>query len=129
MPDTRQTTAHGQIRPDDDLRKIQLSLTFFRIMAMIAGVALLILCLELVVHYGFRSEAMDWWPQIHGYLFIVFVLSVFNLGFKMRWSVVRMGLYVLTAFVPILSFVLERRVNREVGAQLRAAQATEGAAA
>ncbi len=125
MPESR-PTGHGEIRPGDNLKRIQVSLTLFRIMAIIAGVALLILCVELVVHYGFDSEAMDWWPQIHGYLFIIFVVSVFNLGFKMRWTMVQMCLYVLTAFVPVLSFLLEHRVNQQVGAQLEAASASAG---
>lgn len=126
MPETRETVGRGQIRPGDNLRSIQLALTMFRIMAVVAGIALLILCAELIVRYGFDNQSMDWWPQIHGYLFIIFVLSVFNLGFKLRWSLVQMGLYVLTAFVPLLSFRLEYRVNKEVSAQLRAASGAAG---
>jgi len=127
MPDTSTTGHQSGIRPGDNLGRIRLALTIFRVMAVIAGLALLVLCVELYVHYGLNSEAMEWWPQIHGFIFIAFVLSVFNLGFKLRWGIVQMGLYVLTAFVPILSFVLEHRVNADVSAQLEAAAASEAA--
>ncbi|TWP35983.1 DUF3817 domain-containing protein [Leekyejoonella antrihumi] len=128
MPDTSTARQRSHIRPGDNLAKIRLALMIFRVMAIIAGIALLVLCVELFVHYGLHSEAMEWWPQIHGFLFIAFVLSVFNLGFKLRWGIIQMGLYVLTAFVPVLSFVLEHRVNATVSAQLQAASAETGQA-
>lgn len=110
------TTAAGELRPTDDLDKVAGALKFFRVMAVIAGVALLILCVELILHYGFDNEALAWWSPIHGVLFIIFMLSVYNLGTKLRWTAVRMIGYICTAFVPVLSFWLERKVNAGVSA-------------
>lgn len=110
------TTAAGELRPTDDLGKVETALKFFRVMAVIAGVALLILCVELILHYGFDNEALAWWSPIHGLLFIVFMLSVYNLGTKLRWTWMRMVGYICTAFVPVLSFWLERKVNAGVSA-------------
>ncbi|MBB2892604.1 DUF3817 domain-containing protein [Flexivirga oryzae] len=117
------TTAAGELRPTDDLTKVATALKFFRIMAIIAGVALLILCVELVLHYGFHNEALSWWSPIHGVLFIIFMISVYNLGTKLRWTAVRMIGYICTAFVPILSFWLEHHVGGAVGALLEQAEA------
>lgn len=110
------TTAAGELRPTDDLNKVAGALKFFRVMAIIAGVALLILCVELILHYGFHNEALSWWSPIHGLLFIVFMASVYNLGTKLRWTAVRMVGYICTAFVPVLSFWLEHKVNAGVSA-------------
>ncbi|WP_158607573.1 DUF3817 domain-containing protein [Flexivirga caeni] len=115
-------TPAGELRPTDDLAKVATALKFFRVMAIIAGVALLILCVELVLHYGFHNEAMSWWSPIHGVLFIVFMISVYNLGTKLRWSAMRMVGYICTAFVPVLSFWLEHHVGGAVGALLERAQ-------
>ncbi len=118
------TTAAGELRPTDDLDKVAGALKFFRVMAVIAGVALLILCVELILHYGFHNEALAWWSPVHGLLFMVFMASVFNLGTKLRWTAVRMVGYICTAFVPVLSFWLERKVNSGVSALVE--QADQG---
>lgn len=111
----------------DAVRTVQKALTFFRVMAVIAGVALLILCLEMFLKYGLDNEALSWWSPVHGLLFIGFVVSVYNLGTKMGWSFQRMIGYVLTAFVPILSFWLEHKVTRDVRARLAQVASVESA--
>ena len=116
------TTRAGELRATDDLTKVATALKFFRVMAIVAGVALLILCVELILHYGFHNEALSWWSPIHGVLFIIFMASVYNLGTKLRWSAVRMIGYICTAFVPVLSFWLEHKVNRGVGALVEQAE-------
>jgi integral membrane protein len=116
------TTQAGELRATDDVAKVVTALKFFRVMAIIAGVALLILCVELILHYGFHNEALSWWSPIHGLLFIVFMASVYNLGTKLRWTAVRMVGYICTAFVPVLSFWLEHRVNTGVSALLEEAE-------
>jgi hypothetical protein len=46
------------------------------------------------------------------------VLADFNLWSPMRWSFVRLALMFLGGIVPLLSFILERRLHREVVATL-----------
>jgi hypothetical protein len=53
----------------------------------------------------------------------VFVLSIANLGFKVGWTLPRMVLTMMSGFVPVLPFFVERRVAREVEAQLAAQNA------
>src|SRR4029078_10674027 len=68
------------------------ALTFFKIMAFIVGIGLLLLVLEVILHYGFDNEALSWWPQPHGFIYLLYVVSTANLGFKLRWSLGRMVL-------------------------------------
>ncbi|REF30333.1 DUF3817 domain-containing protein [Calidifontibacter indicus] len=108
-------------QPIEDPARVRGALKFFRIMALIAGVALLVLVLEMVLKRGMGNDALSWWSPVHGLLFMGFVASVYNLGTKLRWPMGRMVGYVLTAFVPLLSFWLEHKVTREVQGQLAVA--------
>lgn len=119
-PSTEPTDLHTA-RPAAQLDRIGGALKFFRVMALIAGVALLVLVLEMVLKYGMDNDALSWWSPVHGLLFMGFVASVYNLGSKLGWTMGRMIGYVLTAFVPLLSFWLEHKVTREVQGQLAAA--------
>lgn len=95
-------TAQGQIGG---------ALRFFTVMAMIVGVGLLVLVAEMILRYGFDNHALDWWPQPHGFLYIVYIAATANLGFKAGWSLPKMVGVMLAGCVPFLSFVVERRVT------------------
>ena len=51
----------------------------------------------------------------------MFVVSIANLGFKVGWSLPRMILTMMSGFVPVLPFIVERKVAREVEGQLAVA--------
>ena len=89
------------------------ALKFFEIMAFVVGVGLLVLVVELILRYGFGNHALDWWPQPHGFLYILYVVATANLGFKAGWSLPRMVLVMLAGCVPLLSFAVERKVAAE----------------
>lgn len=86
-------------------------------MAVVVGVGLLILCVELVLHYGFDNESLAWWSPIHGALYMVYLVATVDLGLKARWSLRRMVGVMLAGVVPLFSFVMERRVARQVEAR------------
>lgn len=94
------------------------ALKFFKIAAFIVGIGLLVLVAEMVLRYGFGNHALDWWPQPHGLLFLLYVAATANLGFKMRWELGTMVLVILAGCVPFLSFWVERRTTRKVEGQL-----------
>jgi len=96
-------------------------LTYFKTMAIIVGVGLLILCVEMVLRYGFDNHVLDFWPQPHGFLYILYVFATANLGFKVGWSLGKMVLVMLAGVVPFLSFWAEQKVAAEVAEQLTAA--------
>jgi len=97
-----------------DAAKAHSALKFFKIAALVVGVGLLVLVAEMVLHYGFDNHALDWWPQPHGLLFLVYVAATANLGFKMRWDIGKMVLVILAGCIPFLSFWMERRMSGEV---------------
>ncbi len=101
-------------------------LTFFRVMAMIVGVALLVLTLHMVLRYGFDNHLLDWWAQPHGFLYMIYLVSVAMLGFELRWSLPAMVAVMLAGVVPLLSFYVEHRVTRGAQAQLDRRAAAAG---
>jgi integral membrane protein len=105
-----------------DVPAARKALTFFKVMAVIVGIGLLVLVVEVVLSYGFDLKGSDnplsWWPQPHGFIFMVYVVATANLGFKLGWSLGRMVLVMLAGCVPFLSFLAERKVSREAEAQL-----------
>jgi integral membrane protein len=108
-----------QVRPVPDVSAARKALGFFKIMAITAGCALFVLVVIIAINGGFgKGGASAVWSPIHGVIYFVFVCSVANLGFKVGWSLPRMVLTMLSGFIPVLPFVVERKVAREVEAQL-----------
>ncbi|MFV0462144.1 MAG: DUF3817 domain-containing protein [Nostocoides sp.] len=104
----------------DDIDGARKRLTFFKVMAFIVGIGLLLLVAEVVLHYLFDNDALSWWPQPHGFIFMIYVIAVALLGFKVSWSLPKMVLIMLAGCIPFLSFWVERRVSAEVEARLTA---------
>jgi integral membrane protein len=98
----------------------QAKLTFFRVMAFIVGVALLVLTLHMVLRYGFDNHVLDWWAMPHGFLYMVYLVAVMMLGLELRWGMGRTVGVMLAGVVPFLSFWVEHRVSAQAQAQLAA---------
>lgn len=103
-----------------DKAKVEQALKIFKIMAFIVGIGLLLLVLEMVLHYGFKNDALAWWPQPHGLIYLIYIGATANLGFKARWPLGRMVLVILAGCVPFLSFWVERKVSAQTHAELAA---------
>lgn len=105
-----------------DVPRARSRLTFFKVMAFIVGVGLLVLVVEMVLSYGFGMKGDDnplhWWPQPHGFIYMVYLVATALLGFKVGWSLPKMVGVMLAGCVPFLSFWVERKVAREVEAQM-----------
>ena len=109
-----QTPSPGTDAPSADPRAIVTALGAFRVTAILAGLAMFVLIVEMVLKYGMGNDALSWWSPVHGLIFMVFAVATANLGFKVGWSVGRMILTLLLACIPFVAFVEERRVVREV---------------
>lgn len=94
--------------------QIRTALSFFRVSAIVAGLAMFVLIVEMVLKRGFGNDVLTWWSPVHGLIFMVFAGATANLGFKVGWSVGRMITILVLACIPFLAFVEERRVVREV---------------
>ena len=119
VSDVSQTSTQGAIRDETAARK---ALTFFKVMAFIVGVGLLVLVVEMVLEYATsmngEQNPLKWWPQPHGFIYMVYLVATANLGFKVGWSLPKMVGVMLAGCVPFLSFWVERRVAAEVEGRL-----------
>jgi len=106
--------------------KARAALGRYRVMAWVTGVMLLVLVVEIVLKYvvGAPDPVMRWigWvPFAHGWIYVVYLVTVLDLWSKMRWGFGRLVAMVLAGVVPVMSFVVERRVHAEAEARLPAA--------
>ncbi len=99
---------------------IRRALQLYRVMAIIAGLALFVLLAAMYVKYVSPKNPTfsSLWSPIHGVLYMAYAASIANLGLKAGWSLGRMVRNMLTGFVPILPFVAERRVAADTEALL-----------
>jgi len=115
-----------QVPPIRDVATARKALGYFKVMAITAGCALVVLVVIIVINGGVGKGGLSAvWSPIHGAIYFVFVLSIANLGFKVGWSLPRMVLIMLSGFVPLLPFFIERNVAREVEGQLAAQEAQD----
>ena len=92
--------------------------TFYRWMAFIVGVALaaltfLALPYQYILGHGKTAFTVAAWTA-HGWLFPIYLLATLLLSTRLRWSVSKTLVIMLAGTIPLMSFVAERRVAREV---------------
>lgn len=100
----------------------------YRVMAWVTGTMLLVLCVEMLLKYAVRvgPDVLSWigWvPFAHGWIYVVYLVTVMDLWSKMRWDFGRLAAMVAAGVVPVMSFVVERRVHADAVARLRAVPA------
>jgi integral membrane protein len=88
------------------------ALTRYRVIAYIVGVVLVVL-----VVVGMPLKYLADQPNVvsivgpaHGFLFLVYLVAVFDLGRRARWPIGRMLLVMLAGTIPFLTFWVERKV-------------------
>lgn len=113
------------------IRKARGALNRYRVLAIITGVMLLILCVELFFKYVVEVQAvidyMSWVPFAHGWIYVVYLVTVLDLWAKMRWGFGRLATMVFAGVVPVMSFILEKKVHADADAKLRALAERYGA--
>ena len=97
----------------------------YRVMAWVTGVMLLVLVVEMTVKYVLQAGPevlrwIEWIPFAHGWIYVVYLVTVVDLWSTMRWGFGRLAAMVLGGVVPVMSFVVERRVHTEGLAQVAA---------
>lgn len=86
-------------------------------MAYIVGVVLLILTVGMVLKYGFDEPiVVEAVGPIHGFLYVLYLITVIDLALKAKFSIVKTLLVMLAGTVPFLSFVAEHIVVRDIKA-------------
>lgn len=107
--------------------KVRSALLRYRVFAWATGFGLLVLT------YSLLRYPLHWWADyelpageaisrvlgpIHGTLYIILLITTFDLGTRVRWPWSRMLLTALAGTIPFLSFYAERKNQRDVHAKL-----------
>jgi integral membrane protein len=128
-------------RPDD-IPRIRKTIAVYKVSSIITGTFLLLLCLMMVLRYGFGVDIELLGPYgflaltpkdliagvnlstviliAHGWLYVLYLACDFLLWRLVRWSFGRFLFIALGGVIPLLSFFLERRVPRQAEAAIAA---------
>lgn len=137
---------------------IRVALRFYQVCSLITGTFLLLLVAEMIVKYGFGYElyfggsgGAVWWAPViegpdgsestgdglnvsmsilvvHGWFYVVYLFACFRIWSLMRWPFWRFLLLAAGGVVPLLSFIMEAIVGRDVKRYLAAREEAERAA-
>ncbi len=102
----------------------------YRIMAYVVGVGLVILvCIGVPLKYAANFDpVVAVVGPMHGFLYIVYLLTVLDLAARRRWHLVKIILVMAAGTIPFLSFVAEHLVVKEIRAKDAQKQAAAAAA-
>lgn len=127
-------TADSSDTSDRD-RKDRAAFGRYRAMAFITGGFLLLLSAEMLLKYVFKVAGVDdlgranpvmgnWIAIVHGWIYVIYLITVFDLWSRLRWSLGRMFALIAAGVVPVLSFFMEPRAKRwfEAAVQARTTQ-------
>lgn len=104
----------------------------YRILAWVTGIGLIIL-----VFVGVPLQVFADQPSVasvvgtaHGFLYMVYLLTVLDLAVRLRWNLVRVVAVMLAGTIPLLGLYVEHRLTPKVRARIverqTAAPATAG---
>lgn len=87
----------------------------FRVMGFIEGASLLILLfIAMPLKYAAGiPEAVRIVGSLHGFLFILYILMIVYVTFKIRWSFIWVGSALAVAFIPFGNILLDRFIKRK----------------
>jgi integral membrane protein len=90
----------------------------YRTLAFVTGTLLILLV--------FVALPLKWWAHnktpvaiigtAHGFIFMVYLVTALDLGVRLRWPWLKLGLIMLAGTIPFASFVAERRAHADVNA-------------
>jgi integral membrane protein len=118
------STAPG--RPALDETKARAAFSRYRVMAFVTGGFLLLLSLEMLLKYVLQVNGLavpgdiasarpvlgDWIAIVHGWIYVIYLITVVDLWSRMRWGFGRILALIAGGVIPVLSFVMERRAHR-----------------
>ena len=112
----------------DDLREVDVedlparrnSLRVYQVLAWVVGVLLVVLTLIAmpIKYLAHDGRLVQYVGVTHGWLYAILLISVVNLGMKIKWSWKWLLGIALAGTVPFLSFVAERKATRYVNARI-----------
>lgn len=87
----------------------------YRVMAWTVGVMLLLVTAATVVKYAADDESfIQFVGPVHGFLYVIYLVTALDLATRLRWSVVKALGVCLAGTIPFVSFVVERQITNQV---------------
>lgn len=117
----QKTQTAPKIHPERK-RRVRTALTIFSVAAWVTGVFLILLVVRMVMEYVLQVELPAWatWVAIlHGWAYMIYLLTTLNLGLKARWKPAVWFTTAISGVVPLLSFFVENNRRREVVEKFR----------
>ncbi|HEX2904795.1 MAG TPA: DUF3817 domain-containing protein [Jatrophihabitans sp.] len=101
----------------------------YRIMAFVTGVLLVLLVFVAIPIqlWGHNKTPESIIGTAHGFLFMVYLLTALDIGIRLRWPWLKLGLVMLAGTVPFCSFIAEHIAHRDY--QRRVSPTAPGASA
>ena len=120
-------TAPATVDPAD-IPAIRGALTRYRVMAYVVGILLVVLvCVGLPLKYIWGDgRVVTWTGMPHGWLYMILLITAYDLGRRVKWSIKWFLLIMAAGTVPFLSFAAEHFATKNVRATIAASQATVG---
>ena len=129
---TQQAADLSGISPEE-ATAIRGALLRYRVMAYLVGTLLIVLvCVGVPLKYFADNGTVVTWTGVpHGWLYMVLIITAYDLGRRVHWPWLRLILIALAGTIPFLSFVAEHYARTDVNARLAAAElaSTSGDAA
>jgi integral membrane protein len=99
---------------------VRLNVALYRVMAYVTGVVLIVLCVLAVLQpFVADQAAVSVLGLVHGTLYIVYLLVAFALSRRLRLGAWPTAGILLAGTVPVMTFVVERRIShRYIGPAL-----------
>lgn len=99
-----------------DIPAVKAALTRYRVMAWVVGILLIVLlCIGVPLKYIWGDGRVVMWTGIpHGWLYMVLLITAYDLGRRVKWSIKWFLLIMLAGTVPFLSFVAEHFATKNV---------------
>ena len=90
----------------------------YQIMSYVVGTMLLIFCVMIVLRHGFGVGATAEMvvAQIHGILYMIYLVTVAQVAVKLKPSFGRIAAMVVSGFIPFLAFFVEHNTVEDLKA-------------
>lgn len=108
-------------------KSVRGALTRYTVMAFVTGTFLLVLTLNMILKYvvGVENETFLAFATgvaiVHGWIYVIYMATCYQVWNAMKWRIGRLATMIAGGVVPVMSFVVERKVRREVLDQLKGA--------
>lgn len=103
-----------------DVPGIRGALIRYRVMAWIVGILLIVLVgVGMPLKYlADISSVVVWVGTLHGWLYMILIITAYDLGRRVRWPWSRLLLIALGGTVPFMSFVAEHFATKDARQRL-----------